>query len=337
MIFYLMGSYNPNSVEFILDSRVDYQSIELTMKKFRIPFHSLNLVMNNQQETIIATSGMDMQFKDLVIAYGDFYVDPDQSTVVIGDRISDHYFQTANSLGRRIVILGEMYEVVGVIQNSGEIYIPYSKEFQGMNWDKAFLKFQASPQDNFNVKLLDVQKELAIYGIRPIEQIIYQDQIQSYKNYSATTGILILLLIYSKYYSMLYNKIALLWKQYQTDKREIEWYLYIQKRKKELLHAFVIGIGGLIVIYLSYRLLMIIRIPQEFATDNPFSPRSYWYLIQGRAHLWLQRVKRGMDNILLETTIWNTIMISVMSSILLKWTFERGKIGKAEEENRVDK
>ncbi|SCX90817.1 ABC transporter permease [Alkaliphilus peptidifermentans] len=316
--FYLQENHNPYSVEVFIEDLVTHEKIKEIAQSQSI-IYSLNYEIKYRNENVMMTTGYDTMFKNINVIEGNFITMADRNAVVIGDLVSNSYYRTSESVGRNLTILGKEHIVIGVIEDSTDIYVSYDEKLLNRQWDRIILRFMPPSDSIFDRKVEDVKRVIDTNGIRYSEMIVLREKIDSYVNYiiAAIIGILITLAI--KPGLKLINDIKRLYKGYKENHKTIEWYRYIINNKKSTLKICILLGGGVIVALIMYQLTKIITIPKELIPDNLFSPVSYINQAKSLFEIWYERMNRGFSHFLINRLLVNFSMIAVIFAVQIKW------------------
>jgi len=309
---YLKNKYNPMAVEISVRDSLTEKEFKRIKGKFHINSYSINYKTVYQGDNLIMTSGMDTQIKDIKIIHGEFIADTKMTIVVMGDKVSDKYFRTENGVGRTVTILGREYKVVGIIENSDTIYIPFNEELLNLNWEKKTLSYVVPDEDMFYLTVEGVDNEINSIGIEIIDRVVYKEKINGYSNLLI---LLLLIFLIKKTYQIfrkLKEEISSLVGGYKEVYRSTEWYKYIINEKKYFLKGLLKIIFIASLMFTMVKIIKYISIPSSLVPDNFFSLMSYIYMVRLWSDKFLLNLQNGFSEISIDTIIMNIIMVAIM-------------------------
>lgn len=317
----MANNYSETGIEIRLASPVEYEVLKDSIMAGTLKYDSINYEKGFNNHKLIMTTGMDMQFKNIKMKFGEFITKNDRDFVVLGDKTSDRYFRTDNPIGRDIILMGKKYRVKGIIKNNDEIYISYDKNLLMEKWDSTL--FRIEPIGVEGIHEYNRRKDLAFFGINQkgikiLDQVSYGDIIYFYKNIALLIIILNLGLLIKSFYIGLNKSTKKIWVNYKRQSREITMLTYSIKNMKiilkEILKLLVIVMFG----YFAYKVFKQIRFDKDYFPDNIFSLESYYLLIKNYFDTWVIRLEIGLTKVLMDFVKVNLIIVAVIFILLLK-------------------
>lgn len=318
---YMANNYSETGIEIRLASPVEYEVLKDSIMAGTLKYDSINYEKDFNNNKLIMTTGMDMQFKNINMKFGEFITSKDRDLIVFGDKTSDRYFQTDNPIGRDITLMGRKYKVKGIIKNSDEIYISYEKDLLKENWDSTVVRIE--PIGNEGIQEYNRRKQLAFFGINQmgikiLDRVYYGDIIYFYKNIALFIIILNLGLLIRLIYKDLKESLKRIWADYKGQSREITILRYKIKNIKVLLKETLKLLAILILGYFAYKVFKQIRFNKDYFPDNIFSLESYYLLIKNYFERWVTRLEIGLTKVLMDFVKVNLIIVSVIFILLIK-------------------
>lgn len=324
---YLKYKYNPMVVEMCFSgnlSRDDFQNLK---EKHKLDGYSMNYEMSYKGHTLIMTTGLDNQIRDINIIHGEYIFDVEKPEIVIGDKIADRYFDTEAPIGRDFSIFGKKYKIMGIEKNSDAIYIPFSEELIPQKWIEKRVNFIISPKRRFYVTIERVENQLSSMGINVIDKVIYKEKIYGYLNLIIILAVIILIKYLVKLIKILINKVLDLWHKYKEVSRVLEWYEYLFEKKVCLLIIITIAIAIIMLIFSIFKLMSYLWIPSSAVPSNLFSLMSYIDVFKLKYSEFCLHLKDGFSNIAIDIIFMNFlfILVLIISAVAMKVKSEKTK------------
>ncbi len=318
--FYMSNNYSENGIEIRLASTVEYDSFKDSIVAGTLMYDSINYEKDLNDHRLIMTTGMDMQFKNIKMKYGEFITEKDRDLIVLGDKVASKYLMTDDSIGMDITLMGRRYRVKGIIKNSNEIYIPYERGLLDEKWDTTIVRIEPIGRDGIHE--YNRRKHLAFsginqMGIKIIDSVSYGDIIHFYKNTALFIIIGNLALIIRVIYKNLKRFIEGIWSDYKEEYREITLLSYIIKNIKIFIKSILKLLIILLLTYIAYKVFKQIQFNKEYFPDNIFSLESYYLLIKNYFAKWVIRLEKGLTDVLMDFVKVNLIIVSVTFILLI--------------------
>lgn len=338
--FYLSNNYNKDGIEIRLDTKTDYNDFKDNIMGGILKSHSINYEKSFNGHKLIMTTGMDMQFKRINMEEGECISPEDRDLIVLGDKVSNKYFMTKDSLGMNINLMDKKYRIKGIIKNSNEIYIPYDKSLLSQDWDNTFIRIEPNIEDG--ISEYNRRKNSAFFsinqmGMKITDSVYYGDVINFYKNLSLGSLILGLIFLIKNSYYKFRHSANRIWLDYKKQSRKISLLKYklenIKKILKETLRLFNI----LFLTYLTYKVFKQISFNKEYFPDNIFSIRSYYLVIRNYYNKWIFRLENGLTDVLMDFVKVNLIFTVTVFVFLIKDKIFRKYGGVDIGRNKVEK
>ncbi|MTI71846.1 MAG: ABC transporter permease [Firmicutes bacterium] len=316
---YLNAIYNENVIELRLSKDITNAELKSMKMDSYLKKYSINYEMPYKGFNLIMTSGNDMIMKNIKMDKGEFLLG-NKKMVVIGDRVSDHYFNTKYAVGNRIDVFKKEYEVSGIEKNSKKIYIPYSKDLVNLNWKRKILKVVISDSEMIYYNLDNIKRDLNILGINITDTVIYKEKIYGYLNLIILISTYIFIYYFLKIFKQIKKKVKLLLKEYKEKRRVKKLSLYFKDKKIEILKILNSVIISIIIIIMMKKILSYMHIEKSLIPANLFSLMSYIKILRLKYNSLLFHLENGFSSITIKTIILNIIMtiITIFTFITMK-------------------
>lgn len=310
--FYLEMKYNPQVVEYSYIGNISDITIDKMKNKFINSIFNINLKTYYKNSNLIITSGKDLYVKDLPIIKGDFIVDSSTDCIVIGDKVANKYFSKLNVIENEIKLLNKSFKIKGIIKNCNNIYLPYNENLVNIGLYKQTIQFIPNSNSDFYFLLEDFEDFLKNEGITITNRVVYKAKINNYLNLSI--GILIYTLAFYaiRFAKRLKINILLLWKDYISHKRVLEWYNYLNLKKFKITICILqlLSIGS--VFFTVYLLLSRLFIPPYLIPSNIFSLSDYLIILRNIYISLMFHLENGFPSILIDTIMINIVIVFII-------------------------
>ncbi|SKC87645.1 ABC transporter permease [Maledivibacter halophilus] len=316
---YLIERYNPRAIEYHLLNDMSLEQFNKIAKEECIELASLNYIMPHKDYSLIMTTGYDEFFKNIDVIHGELIHDSKKKYAVIGDKVADKYFKTENSVGMYMNILGDKYEIVGVVKDSKTIYISYRKKLHKHNWKKIILRFTGKIKMNPNMVMENIDERLREERIDVRHKILYAWYINTFLNAIIIVLIFLILKFIKRIYYSLKENIGYLNDGYCVQKRSVEWYHYLIKNKILILNIIKNIVFIIISALIILKTVTKIVVSKYIIPENFFSLRSYIDVAKRLYDIWLYQMQEGFSDICICSTVLIIFLVTLVSILAVSY------------------
>lgn len=323
--YYLTQKYNLNTVEFHLSNDITQQDLE-SIGEYQVGrIYTINYILRHNDSKIIMTLGKDNFMEDIPISKGYFGVEPNDTGIVIGDKIADKHFHSTDIIGSYFDILGSSYRIQGIKKNSIEIYIPFNPKLQDQGWQKKVIRYNINESKDFYMIVDAINNHLNSLGLDVIDIIIYKELVFRYNNL-----VLVIFIIYLLYLAHIISKrmvksIINIKKEYLKTSRITYFKDYLYSNRISILHITIMLLTLSFLVIVIFKSILLIKIPPTAIPDNLFSLGSYIDVIKSNYEKYNLRLNTGIDNILMDSLTVNFVIILYPVMIFALWYFKKAK------------
>ncbi|NBI06293.1 ABC transporter permease [Senegalia massiliensis] len=296
-------NYNKDAVKITLDQTITKEQFNFINERLYIKDYAINYSKNYKNKEIIMTDGNNLDIKNIDLVKGDFLYSTDKKIAVIGDDIAEKHYSFSNITGKEINVFDENYEIIGVIKDNNNIYIPYDEEKLNEYWDEVSISYVPVNQEETDFFIRDVEVLLKTIGINVIDTIIYKDNINSFLNIIILLSIFIIIKLSIYLYSKIKKNLNTLTAYYNQNKRRKYFHKFIYIKRKSISLLVLKLLGFISIIYIGVFSLRYLTIPNNLIPSNLFSLLSYrdvivriyekflYYMQSGFSSIWIDTIK----------------------------------------------
>ncbi|WP_130805520.1 ABC transporter permease [Senegalia massiliensis] len=296
-------NYNKDAVKITLDQPITKEQFNFINERLYIKDYAINYSKNYKNKEIIMTDGNNLDIKNIDLVKGDFLYSTDKKIAVIGDDIAEKNYSFSNITGKEINVFDENYEIIGIIKDNNNIYIPYDEKKLNEYWDEVSISYVPVNQEETDFFIRDVEVLLKTIGINVIDTIIYKDNIDSFLNIIILLSIFIIIKLSIYLYLKIKKNIKTLTAYYNQNKRREYFHKFIYIKRKPISLLILKLIVFISIIYIAIFSLRYLTIPNSLIPSNLFSLLSYrdvilriyekflYYMQSGFISIWIDTIK----------------------------------------------
>ncbi|MBI9013574.1 MAG: hypothetical protein JEZ08_15180 [Clostridiales bacterium] len=319
---YFSSIYNPNVISFELKNNIKTDFLD-DLSNSELPVYELRYEKEYGEGTLIMTSGKVQYFADEKL-YRGLHVSKDiKDGIVLGDEIVGLKFRHLDVLGEEYELLGNVYTVVGILEDSHDIMIPYNEKLLTQNWVKRLVSFHVKTQENIPAKQSYLRTQIVLNGGQIRTGVVNYEYALVFKNISIFI-IFIWLIQYMIHWIKKIIDESKVFKQYFTEEKVRKLYRMIAKEKsRELLQIFVKIIIMMVVFTATIICLSKINIPKRLIANSIMSVESWYNLFKYYFDQVTISFRYGFISIRRDFIVWS--LVSMLVSIRLFHTYRIDK------------
>lgn len=319
---YLINKYNPDTVEFYFSGSPSKSNIRKLLDTGKGKVSVVNFTMPYKGHRLIMTTGFDTMTEIMPLQKGSWQLDMGGQQAVIGDKVADEYFNSANAVGNKITVYDRSYEIKGIIRNSNDIYVPYDDKLQTYNWQRKTVKCNLENDKYFYLNIETLETQFNAMGLEVFDVIVYKEKLYGYINLAICIALCILVYFAAKLVKHNVRQIKKLVSIYRLESRTTEWSAYMVRNSSALIKILFSLLSLLILAFCFCSLLRLLEIPPSMVPDNLFSLDSYVKVIRLNYETYLLHMRNGAGDMLIDVKIINGILLLLVLCML---TVKRAK------------
>lgn len=324
--FYFTSQYNEHVIEFELKSPLERDVFDKIVDA-KIPVYELRFQKDFGANQLIMTTGSSQYFSDTQMHSGVGIIGSKDNGIVLGDKVAGEHFRHLNVLGEKYNFLGKEYEIIGIEEDSNNIYIPYDKSQLSSDWYRIDVRFHVKDIELIPAKYEYIRTQLHLNGGQIRTSVINYEYGLFFVNISLLFVVVWILFYVRHWFLKLVEVFKDLNGYYQDQKlRQRLWDIIVFK-KKELLVLLIRLCMTALVIIAGYFVVKGIHIPKRLIANNIMSIKSWFDLGKFYFDHLAVSVKYGFFNIRRDFVI--SVFMTILLFVRLGHSFELiGKVNR---------
>ncbi|MCK8061219.1 MULTISPECIES: ABC transporter permease [unclassified Fusibacter] len=301
----LSGNYNKNTliatVDDILLSRVD-----MFVEKSGVVDVMVNYQRGHGSGTLYMQSGYLGTFETIDLLYGSWTLDDESKNIIIGEDIADAYYSQLTCIGRTFVMAGKEYKVVGVVNDSDDIYIGFDESLQEGYWDmKHFLMLPPKGMDAeeyIDLAAYDLSQNMIAYS----QLNLVKWQMDVFGNSAWIIGLGVLAYAVATWIRLGLKTWRGIAKHYMAKRNDTDFIEIVKPIWQDITFLLILIAGSLVTARLILYGLGKLSISSNYLPQNLLSVESYYELFKRHFNGIVSGMRYGMDTLQI-TSIWAVV------------------------------
>lgn len=273
---YFKLAYNEHSITYDLKLPVSKSKLDKIINE-DVPVYSLSYV-SDSQKSYIMTTGHQNQFESYDLVKGQMVNSHQDKGIVLGDEVVGRTYKHLDVLGETYEFDNKTYEIIGILDNSDLVIIPYDASKLDGKWTSIRLSFHVKHLEDIPAVHAYLTTQLNLAGSLIRTDVVAYEYSLFFKNLAIFITCL-WLLSYIVYRLVLTKDIFGKVKQvYEVDRVRLRWWQFVSKEKSPLIGLILQASAVLVLSMFLFYLAGGIHIPKRLLAANVMSVAS-WFAV----------------------------------------------------------